>query len=83
VGTCSVIFAPVSFPRPAGFVLALSGSAPAGTAPSTPRSNSPPAARAAPTESRRHGDNLREKSPVTSPHWLSMGDPEWLWLGDR
>jgi len=39
--------------------------------------------RAAAIESRRHGDNLREKSPVTSPHWLSMGDPEWLWLADR
>ncbi len=47
---------------------------------STPRNRSPPAAPAAATERKR---NLHGRAPVTSPHWLHMGDPEWLSLGDR
>jgi hypothetical protein len=32
---------------------------------------------------RWRGANLNAKGPVTSPHWLHMGDPGWLSLGDH
>jgi hypothetical protein len=31
----------------------------------------------------RNGNNQRGGDPVTSSHWLTMGDPGWLSLGDR